>query len=331
MIVSKIYIGVVPADKDDTVSIGVVNATNKTLVAQSFPLSRQNFDDYFKQKPDGQFTFTAREAPEFVAIKKFLQAFISRADLVQALIEVPKIVPFPFENWGLPPYSPPCTLVAEDSIYLKTAMFLTQLGYAISVFKTGAEDGRVLLHHLPEKSEYDHLLPLEPFYLSQNFSAVFAEIILGSCQSSEIAALVAAIICKNKGAYYYWSSFHSEPSSQDIVNFLRTRQRGYGHVISGSEIVRLLFRATTRKDKFERIPMEYALACKKYEFLEEHYAQKAAVLHVCKLWEIGLQCTSRRQDAKDNSRARVFPLMPDDEWIIAALEGKSEKNSNWME
>ena len=252
------------------------------------------------------------------------------------MIEVPYVVPFPIDD----PTAPPCVLLDKESIFLKVAIFLASKGYIALMSTFLDEDGRVLLSHIPERLEHVSLRAYRPKYLNQNLARCYADFLLGFCKSSEHAALVAALIAKNRGAYYYWSSFGRVQSSQDVLLYLRIKQDGPTCVYSSNETYFISSHQSTKKESIETIPLEYAVAVKRYENLGENDAIKAALIHVCKLWNISLRCTSFRDDAEEEHKIignmpwsslddwiemadkapAVYPLEPEDRWIITALE-----------
>jgi hypothetical protein len=67
-------------------------------------------------------------------------------------------------------------------------------------------------------------------------------------------------------------------------------------VVSGTEQYSLAATGSTKFGESQRLPLKYALAAKRFEWLEPRHARKFAVLAVCKAWSIRLTCSSLRDE-----------------------------------
>jgi hypothetical protein len=121
-----------------------------------------------------------------------------------------------------------------------------------------------------------------------------------------LAATCAACAC-SPGLFYFLTSGGDPQSSQDLVEFLKARDRmkslgintdaAIVHgVVSGTEQYSLAATTSTRFDDEQRLPIKYALTAKRFEWLEPRHARKLAVLAICKEWRIRLSCSSLRDE-----------------------------------
>jgi tetratricopeptide (TPR) repeat protein len=345
-VVKDTFIGIVQGGSESIVSIGVLDARDKQLAARSFRLERAHFPGYF--------TTHANQAPRLVdlvdmrPIAAFLDAHVRDPRTVRVVVEIPDPFVTRLDNSG---YATGALLVI-DSVYLKVLALLYTKGYMHWTYQLAEEKGIVAAYPLPNTPEYAHIWPHQPRYLGQGMASAYADVLLGSCPSAEHAALTAAIMARNTGAYCYWASPGVVQSSQDIVTDIRQyvdSKYSCPSVYSGSETYTLIFRplrsedkqhvygiaenlteaaeadmirlyGATKRDDIEKIPLKYAVAAKKYAYLGENDAIKAALLTVCKLWGITVHCHSTTYNEECWRHGIVYPLVAAETWMLAALQ-----------
>ena len=147
-------------------------------------------------------------------------------------------------------------------------------------------------------------------FLPSNVPMTYAQFLLGSPLSSKRAAIVATLIARNKDLFHFLTSKGVVHSSQDILRFMRecaqNSQYRMSFVSSGDEIFILVRRPSTKLSDLERIPLEYAVAAKANGILGQNDALKFALLTVCKLWGIRLNCfPTRDKDSIDEKKEAI--------------------------
>lgn len=323
----EIFIGIVEGPNEGSVSIGIIDVRLKVISARSFPISKESFNNYFIQSDNGSFTMKANS--DLSEIVNYFDTKILDPRKVQVLIEVPKVVPYPVDD----PDSKPCALLDYDSIFLKMVALLFVKRYIALILMADDSGTKFLIGHIPNQPEYENLKSFQPKFIGQGIAKTHGDILLGSCKFAEKAAIIAALIAKNNGAYSYWSSFGRVQSSQDVLLYLKNGQKIPTSVLSANELYTISINESTKYEGLEKIPIEYAVASKKSEHLGENNAIKVGLLHVCNLWGIQLRCKSFRDDEpleqfinveqlinEFGQMPCVLPLDPNDSWIITYLQ-----------
>jgi len=322
------YVSVVKGPDDNSVSICVMNVARKTFIAQTFELIKAHFDTF--KNSDGSLGLPA--TPDIFNIMGFIELNIQGS---RGLIK------FLFEVSGLEPYNEKpdcalCPLVKADEVVLKVIV-LIGLSKRIAARFFKYDDNTILLENVSLTPEYAYCKPVMPRYIAHNVAKAYADILLGPGQSTDQAAVIAALIAKNVGAYYFWTSRGRVQSSQDLVYDLQNSEPKETIVFSAGEDYNLSYSTLTKHDNLNKIALEYAVTTKKYEHLGTNNAIKVALMQICKRWGIELFCTSLREDVddgdkdlqfykivKDNKITRnrflVYPLPADDNWVISALQ-----------
>jgi len=332
--VFETFIGIARGSVENGVAIGILDVPSKKVISRSFPISKAHLDEYYIEYEKDKFRFQLTD--DLVAINNFLDANIRGPRKTRLSMEAPGLYPYPSGS-----HKPTSVLWTEiNSIHLKLLVFLQVKSYVTSILTLDDTRSHVLFRPLPPDPKYAHLTSLQPRYLGQFVPKAYGDFLLGSCDTAEKAALIAALIAKNNGGYYYWSSYGRVQSSQDVAYDLRLDYKGPTSVFSAGEKYILVRHENTRHDDLDKIHLEYALASKRYEFLEKNNVIKAALLHICKKWNITLKCISDREDADEEDKKNysnigenaekapvVYPLAQEDEWIIHSINPVTDKGS----
>jgi hypothetical protein len=213
-ILKDTFIGIVSGPSDNSVSIGILKTSDQTITAQSFLIEPMDIESYFFISQHGPPRI--KDLPDLRDIKSFLDTNILNPNRVQVLIELPTIGSLSLD--GAQPL--PCALLSKDSIYLKVLAVLVTKGCIIWM-DLPTQQNNVVLTAIPNRPELAHLKSQQLRFLRQGVADAFADFLLGTCPSTEHTSAMAALLAKNKGAYYYWSSFGRVFSSQDVVVFMQ--------------------------------------------------------------------------------------------------------------
>jgi hypothetical protein len=245
------------------------------------------------------------------------------------IFEVPWIQPFaPPDNLS------PFTILEDKSILLKVLVLMIRRHYLTCQIQ-GLKDNKIGITPIPLEHQFDEEKKHELKLLSRGISIAYSDILIGISNPSVLSG-TAALIAKNKGAYQYWSSFGMVHSAGDLLQLFRRRTRtssiqNTSNVISGGEEFKISINHANL-DNFEEIPLEYALAVKKFEFLGKNDALKVGLLQACKRWGMTLRCEGFSKDrkydditlGKDDKMSIVYPLAAD-KWVLDSLllQGKN--------
>ena len=320
----NIFVGIIFSENNSKISIGIIDIEKKKITSESFSVHKSKVD--IKKYLN---TLKIDKTKELNNIEKFLDLEIGKNRKAKFLIEIPQTFPYPLDN----PSSSPATLLPNDSSCIDIILLLTS-GYA-AVNSPQEVNDKVFFSRYPNLQEIAHLVPYQPLFLNQNLSKTYAELIFGSSISNKQSAIMAALLAKNRGAYYYWSSFGTVQSSRDIVVYLKSQQKEPTSVLSASEDYSISSDSASLAN-IEEIPLEYVTTVKKHQkSIGENDATKAALVQVCKNWNIQLRCVSWRDDADDEHKKYgseypedmevywenirkmplVYPLPNEDLWI----------------
>ena len=323
------FIGIVKRGDEDSLSIGIIKTSIKKVVSATFVITKAHFNSYYTESSEGKFSldFTA----DLDEVSNFLYQNIEDRESTKFLVEVPKIYPYPLDNYN----SAPCALLDKDSIILKLIVLLSAKGYISWMFNE--RPTKVLIEHIPNRPEYIAVIKYQPSFIAYNIPKTYLDFLAGNSQSTEQTAVIAALIAKNKGSYYYWTSYGAVQSAQDLVTYLKSVQKSPTSAIGSSEMYTTSKKETTKYDNIDKLTLEYFIVCKKYETLGKNDALKAALIQVCKKWELNLSCTSWRDDAQEDggnpdansildeiedsidNRSLVYPLPAGDIWILQLI------------
>jgi hypothetical protein len=320
--VAKTFVGIVKAPESGTITVGIANEQDGSVTGWSLPVENTELSDYYAVQPDGRPSFEM--PPDLGSLAQYLRNELGESPDVSFLIEVPEALPHPPND----PYGIPHPILATDSVVLKVLVLLGVLGYVATPFQVNSERGLAVVFPILPDSELAHLRTISPRYLRHGTCKAYAELLSLSCEQPEHIAIVGALIAKNTGAFHYWSSIGRVQSSHDVVQDLRAGRGTRVH--SAREEYILEFTGATRRDEIEDLPLEYAVASKRYEHLGPNDAIKAALIHVCKEWGIVLRCRSRRPDAEDpEAIGGVYPLPGMFESIILHALQQAERERIW--
>jgi hypothetical protein len=313
---ANVFVGIVEGPEPGTVTVGIADEQDGSVKGWSAAIEKTRLGDYYAPLPDGRMSFQL--SPDIDQLGRFLQKDIGQGSEARFLVEVPAALPHPVDDAGGIPHP----ILTTDSVILKVLIFLNASGYIAAPFRVDEERELAAVFPIPPES-LAHLRSITPRYLRQGISKAYGELLSLACELPEHVAIVGALIAKNAGAFHYWSSIGRVQSSQDVVHDLRS---GRGtEVISAKEDYILEFTGGTRRDAIEDVPLEYALAAKRYEHLGPNDSIKAALIHVCKTWGITLRCISWRDDADaPNEPGHVYPLGTFESIVLGALQHAEE-------
>ena len=307
----NVFIGIVQGLTSATVSIAILDNFLRSVVIGSFVLNEASPEEYLIETAHG-IDFEA--TPDLFPVTAFLMAHVRQGSSVGVLVGAPKVIALPDEGYT------PAAVFPLNSVSFKVLCLLPfqGLGLNCTYYKVPERESIVAHYVTPQSGTGLQVLAAQPRFLSRNILNAYGELLFDIQPSPEQSAAVAALIAKNHGAYYYWSSFGKvAPSSGDIIYCLnagRTQTR----VGSGTETLAMRFRTT--REGLEDVPLEFALGTKKWEQLGENDASKAALIHVSKLFDFEIRCYSRRVDATKRDPRLVYPLPVEDDWIAAAIK-----------
>lgn len=323
------FVGIVKGPDDKSVSIGILIPEKKQIESATFTINNAWFNHYYTPLATGKFDLVF--TPDLMEVSDFLHQHIANPKTARFLVEVPKIYPYPLDMHE----SAPCALLKKDAVVLKIIALLSAKGYISWMFNTDENSTNVLIEQI-RGPEYADLRKNQPIFIADHISHTYARFFLESSPSYQQASVIAAMIAKNRGAFFYWSSFGMVQSAQDIVSYLKTDQKTATSIISANEVYTTSKQETTKYDGIDKITLEYLITSKKYELLGNNDAIKAALVQVCKKWQIKLSCTSWREDADEsdedafrdlseeiegatNGSYFVYPLPAEDSWIISTI------------
>jgi hypothetical protein len=219
----------------------------------------------------------------------------------------------------------PAAVFPLNSVLFKLLCSLCFQGFVLSfAYYEVPERESIVAHYVTPQDASGTQILAQPRFLAKNISQAVGELLFDIQPSFEQSAAIAALLAKNHGVYYYWSSFGTPLSSGDIVYCLRagTTQTRVG---SATETFAMRLRRT-REGLEEDVPLEFALACKTWEHLGENDAIKAALVHVSKLFDFDIRCYSSRIDAKGRDPRLVYPLAKEDDWVAVSI-----KSDGWRD
>ena len=336
------FVGIVSGNTDrgesNSISICIMDVSRQELFMRSFQLEKAHIDSYLTYSPNKK--YNVNYTTDMHAIGDFLDSKIRDPTRVKVLIELPRIYPLDPANDKFEPVA----LVNADSIYLKVLTLLSWKHYISWLHSEVIENNTItLFSYIPEyKPEDARRLPK---YLNENVSKIFGDFLLDSWDADKYSSIIAALIAKNIGVYYYWSSFGIVQSPQDIAFYLKTNQQTPTEVISAKESYMISIHESTKLNDLEKISLEYAITCKKYEYIGENNAIKAHSASGVQIMERRTKLYSFRNDAEEvdkklgysapnsweeqldryewikNAR-RVYPYVNDDLWIIRRIQQK---------
>jgi len=281
----SIFVGIVDGSILNSISVGIINANKQTVSCKSFSLIETSVSETKLLLNED------KRISELEAIVNFLRDQIIEPQSARVLMEIPSAV------------------LDVNSLYLKILLLLARKDYCEFEIRFIEENRRVqlgfqyLISYEQGATPISYLIPEETrlmaqpdrgvIYLQKDLSKAYSQFLLGSSSSSECASVFAALIAKNKNLYYFLNSEGQVQSSQDLLDFMRNHEEGYPTaVIAGSEVFVTLKLPITKQEGIEKLPLNYALAKKQYNFLGETNAYKFALLSVCRLWKIRLYCLS---------------------------------------
>jgi len=312
---SEVFMGIIEGSAPGAITIGLIDEENGRVSTSTFSIEKMHLHDYYPPPRDSEGAF---QPPwDLFKLGRFLHENVPEGSKVHALAEVPEVSPQATETGNSIPYA----LLPIDSAVLKVIVFLAELGYIAMEFIPDEEMARVILFPLLTQSDVGHFSPIVPKYLRNDICKAYGELLFDQCDQPAHVAIVGALIAKNPGPYHYWSSIGAVQSSQDVLEYLRRGQMEPTTVISANEKYTTEVTDATVRDEIEDLPLEYAIAERRYAHLGHNDAIKAALIHVCKRWRIVLRCSSNRDDADDpGGNYLVQPLGESDSIATVALE-----------
>jgi hypothetical protein len=283
------------------------------VASQSFVIQPSPVSEYLVNTGDGlQFYQT----PELDRVSEFIERHVPRGSSVHLLAEAESL--FSFKEEG----DTPAAVFSADSILFKVLSFVCFQGLGVQFAYYEVPERRSIVAHYASAhpDNPSETVPNQPRFLYRGTSAAYCELLFDVPASSERASATAALIARNHGSYYYWSSFAEPPSSGDLVLYLRNGQRkmlvGSAHEQFSIQVPRI---REGLEGVIDDVALEYALAQKQWASLGETNASKAALVHVSKQIGCQIRCYSNRADAGPRDPRLVFPLPPGDDWIASKI------------
>jgi hypothetical protein len=310
----NLFMGLVQGATSATVSAAILDNRLKEIVAESFLLDEAPIGDYLVNTGHGtEFVQT----PDLDQVAEFLTRHIPRSSSVGLLVETPTVLPFADQG------DTPAAVFPANSVLFKFLCFLGFQGLGVTfAYYEVPERQRVVAHYV--KAHPDKLseaVPNQARFLTTGISSAYCALLFDVPLSPERSAGVAALIAKNHGSYYYWSSAGSPPSAGDIAYYLR---RGEQRLLvgSGAETFSIRVRKIREgfEDALEDVVLEYALAQKQWAQIGDNDASKAALIHVSKTFNFDIRCYSNRADATERDPRLVYPLPAADDWISSKIK-----------
>ena len=314
------FVGIVSGPVEESLSIGIIDISKKTIIAETFKMNPAKFNDYFIISENNSPSLdTTTDLSDLYKVSDFIFENIQDTRSARFLIEAPKIFPYPLDNYN----SAPCPLFNADSISLRVIALLSYEGYIAWQFFTTNQNS-ILIERLPNLPEYINMRRRQVRFVTSNISNAYADFLLGNSPSSEQAAVVAALLAKNGGAYYFWSSFGVVQSVQDLITDLSFGQHT-GRVIAHSgEIFTINYPTPLSSVDTTKLRLHYESGSEKFKHLGVKDSLKAGLMNACKKFDIQIRCRSSREDAskEDSHPYIVYPVAPEDLWIIENLHKK---------
>ena len=128
-------------------------------------------------------------------------------------------------------------------------------------------------------------------YLKHGIARAYSVFLFGENTLSS-SAISLFLISKNKGVYLYFTSIGRVHSSGDILFFIKNQLRESRVVTPSGDVYSIELTPSTSMSNIDDIPLEYALAMKKYEYLQENDRLKMALLEICRSWKLQLSCSN---------------------------------------
>lgn len=307
-----VFIGVVQPAPGDPVSIATLDNLDLRIHGASFRIPEVPVSRYLTRTEHG---VEFRDMPHLYPALDFIAEHLRTEPPPGVLVEAPRVLSM--KDIG----GTPAAIFPENSAVFQLLSFLPHDGVKLNfAYYEVPEQARVVVHYATSDTVEEglQLVAPQPRLLQANTSKMYGELLLGEPLSPLQAAVVAALIAKNHGAYYYWSTFGSPPSSGDIVTYLKSGQRKL-LTMSGDEQFSVQVRHT---DEQEEVALEYAIAMKKWEM--QAGASKAALVHVSKLFNFEIRCYSSRLDATGRDPRLVYPLPAEDNWVEDAIRNLAD-------
>jgi hypothetical protein len=308
----NIFIGIVGGPTSRAASVAILDNARRSVVAASFFLEEAPPQEYLTDTAHG---ITFVETPDCSPVTAFLTAHVPQGSSLGVLVEAPRVTSLADKG------KTPAAVFPRNSVLFKLLCSLCFQGFGLYfAYYEVPERESIVAHYVTSQDAGGTQILAQPRFLAKNISQAFGELLFEIHPSVEQSAAIAALIAKNHGAYYYWSSFGTPPSSGDIVACLRS---GTTRTLVGtpSEMFAMRF-GRTREGLEEDVPLEFALACKTWEHLGENDAIKAALVHVSKLFNFDIRCDSSRIDAQGRNPRLVYPLPKEDDWVAVAIKSE---------
>ena len=305
-----VFIGLVQGSTDATASVAILDNRLKEIVTGSFLLD---------QAPIGGYLIDAGRGIEFVQtpdldrVTAFLTRHIRQGSSVGLLVEAPRVIPLPDKE------DTPGAIFPLNSVLFKLLCFLSFQGFSLTFAYYEVPERQSLVAHYVKSTSGNgpEAVPTQPRFLRKGLSSAYCDLLFDVLPSPEQSAAVSALIAKNHGSYYYWSSLGEPPSSGDIVDHLRLEQ---SRMLVVSTTEQFSVRVRKIREGLEDVPLEFALAQTQWAQLGKNDAAKAALIHVSKMFHFDIRCYSTRTDARERDPRLVYPLPAEDDWIASRIK-----------
>ncbi|MBK8023250.1 MAG: hypothetical protein IPK19_17935 [Chloroflexi bacterium] len=330
MAAPETLIGIVAGPDEDSLTIGVVDLARKRTQTDIFRLKKAPFDELMAMNGSSLPT-------DLRAVKSFLDQHITRPDTTRVLMEVP-------------PQPQPA-----DNRFFRVLFGLTLSQYIYFAMGVSQDKQQTIIHFaMPVQAppntpaaKHEEMRQRQVLTLTPRLGETYAHWLCSASPSPETGALGAALIGANMTLYHYLMiyPYGNEPSSGDLVAFftmgemMQQATRGKDVKMASAWIPQsvlvqsrggkqemITWSATERlkMDERDQIPMEYATAAKRYDYLGAMNSQKFGAMSVCRRWGMNLHYSFTEAENPLGAAALprlavVDPLHPPEEWILSGL------------
>jgi hypothetical protein len=301
------FVGMIHGVEPGSLTIAVLNPESETISSDSFRLEPIPLARYL-QNQNGNLDFKWTE--DLGPVHQFLSRHIPTDREIRVLVEAPTVLPFEDGT--------PAAVFPDTSSLFRVLCFICMDGYGLQAAHYEVPEQQRLVAHFVSASPDDPSSAVlnQPRFLKNGTASAYCELLFGITPNPRQAAAVAALIAKNHGSYYYWTTTADAPSSGDIVQHLRIKQSKM-LVVCGLSTVSMQIR--TVEEDIEDVALEYAIAQQRWAHLGSNDATKAALIYVSRKFNFDIRCYSTRVDAKERDPRMVFPLSPEDHWIAESI------------
>jgi hypothetical protein len=186
----------------------------------------------------------------------------------------------------------PAEEIAANSIFSQFVATLIREGFGASVIDFRDDSKIIHFREISTEQRPPSLADDQVFLANGKAKALAMALFDCDTCTDQQHATAAALIAMNPYLYYFLKSRGEVFSSQDIALFLKDPESMNPLVISGETFFFISMTPVTRREDFDDLHLEFALAQKRFSFLPSGEALKFTVLSVCKQLGLRLHCAS---------------------------------------